>query len=218
MPAIDFSTHDPEFSERQVEQCLRIIEGLRKINSKIVRLGGSLEELTAAGDRVEALYDALDEVTRKRSIESFRFEFDYDQPNAVIPFNPATGAFNPIAPQINMAVEGDRLICHCKFSNCYESAPDTVQGGMVAAVWDQVLAYGAMLNGVTGPTLWTKVVFLKPTPINQDLRFESEIESVDGKKLSVRGSCYHGAEKVSEAEGLVLAAYEIKCVGAPAKD
>jgi acyl-coenzyme A thioesterase PaaI-like protein len=210
MPASDFSTHDPEFSPEQEEQSARIIDGLRKINARIVRLGGSLEALTAAADRVEALYESLGDVTQSRAIESYRFAFDPDDPNNVIPFNPATGEFNPIAPKLVMTLEGKKLVARCEFPNCYESAPDSVQGGMVAAVFDQLLAYSIMVEGVVGPTAWIKVNYLKPTPINQPLRFEAAVDSIDGKKYRVRGSCYLGDEKISDAEALVLGAYPLR--------
>ena len=108
-----------------------------------------------------------------------------------------------------MSVAGKTLTIHCEFPNCYESAPDTVQGGMVAAVYDQLLAYAVMIEGVTGPTLSTHVNFLKPTPLNQPLRFEASVDSIDGKKYAVKGSCYCGDEKITEADGLVLALYEL---------
>jgi acyl-coenzyme A thioesterase PaaI-like protein len=213
MPASDFSSSDPDFSQKQEEQCARIIDGLRQINTKIVRLGGSLDALTSTADRIEALLESLDEVTQARAMESYRFEFDLDHPNNVIPFNPATGEFNPIAPKLKMALAGKKLVAHCEFSNCYESAPDTVQGGMVAAVYDQVLAYSVMVEGSTGPTIWMRVSYLKPTPINEPLRFECAVDSIDGRKFSVKGSCHHGDEKVSEAEGLILGAYDIPQAG-----
>jgi acyl-coenzyme A thioesterase PaaI-like protein len=218
MPASDFSTQDPDFSQEQEEQCARLIAGLRKVNSKIVRLGGSLDALTSAADRVEALLASLDEVTQSRAIPSYRYEFDPARPNDVIPFNPATGEFNPISPGIEMSVEGKKLVATCEYSNCYESAPDTAQGGMVAAVFDQVLAYAMMLEGATGPTLWLKVNFLKPTPINQPLRFEAEVTAIEGRKVSVRGSCYCGDLEVSSAEALILKSYDIPFIGGTAED
>lgn len=51
-------------------QCGRIIDGLRKVNAKIVRLGGSLDSLTSAADQVESLPESLSEVTRARAMES----------------------------------------------------------------------------------------------------------------------------------------------------
>ena len=214
MPSSDFASHDPDFSQEQVDQCARIVDGLRRINARIVRLGGSLESLTAAADRVEALLASLDDVTQARAMESFRFEFDLDRPNDVIPFNPATGEFNPIAPKLRMTREGEKLVAHCEFSNCYESGPDMVQGGMVAAIFDQLLTYAVMAAGKTGPTMWLKVTYLKRTPINEPLRFEAEVDSIDGTRYSVRGSCYRGGEKISEAETVVLGAHDMQVVRA----
>lgn len=45
---------------------------------------------------------------------------------------------------------------------------------------------------------------MKRTPINQPLRFEAWVEAVDDERFLVRGSCFHGDVKVSEAEALVL--------------
>lgn len=213
MPAADFSSHDPDFSPEQEDQCARIVAGLRKVSSKIVRLGGSLDALTSTADQVEALLASLDGVTQARAMESYRFAFDLDRPNDVLPFNPATGEFNPVAPSLKMSVERKKLLIHCEFPNCYESAPDTVQGGMIAAVYDQLLAYAVMVEGLTGPTLSIRVNFLKPTPINEPLRFEAAVDSIDGRKYSVKGSCYRGEEKVTEAEALILGAYELTLLG-----
>lgn len=213
MPLSDFASHDPEFSQQQVDQCARIVAGLRKINDKIMRLGGPVEALTETADRVEALLESLDPVTQKRAMESYRYVLDLDHPNGVIPFNPATGEFNPMAPIIELAVAGEGLVARCEFTNRFESAPDCVQGGMVAAVYDQLLAYSVMVKGATGPTIWLKVNYLKPTPLHEMLRFETAVESIDGKKYIVKGACYRGDERISEAEGLLLGSYEIPSSG-----
>jgi len=213
MPLIDFASKDPEFSQAHADQCVRIVEGIRKINAKILHLGGSLDALTAAAERVEELLEALDDVTSARAVETYRGAFDLADPNNVLPFNPATGVLNPIAPKLEMAVDGKTIVTYCEFSRCHEGGPDTAHGGMIAAVYDQLLAYATMLEGKTGPTLWLKVSYLKPTPVNERLRFETLVTSVDGRKYSVSGSCYRGEIKVSEAEGLMLGAYDVPVVG-----
>ncbi len=212
MPASDYGSHDPNFTQKQIDQCARIVDGVRAINTRVTRLSGSLEELTAAADRIEALADSLDCVTRNRAIETFRFEFNTGAPNDVMPFNPATGAFNPLAPKMNMTIEGKRLVAELSFGNQYESGPDTVQGGMVAAFYDQLLAYAVMAEGKTGFTAWLKVAYLKPTPINEPLRFESWVESIDGRKYNTRGTCFQGEAKISEAEALILSSYDLPLV------
>lgn len=213
MRRIDYVSSDAEFSQAHADQCMRIVDGIRKINAKILNLGGSLESLTAAADRVERLLASLDDVTATRAIEPYRGAFDLSDPNNVLPFNPATGVLNPIAPKLEMCVNGKTLVTHCEFSRCHEGGPDTAHGGMIAAVYDQLLAYATMLAGKTGPTIWLRVSYLKPTPVNERLRFETVVTAVDGRKYSVAGSCYRGEIKVSEAEGVMLGAYEVPVVG-----
>lgn len=213
MPLSDFGSHDPDFSTAQVAECARIVAGLRAINTKIVRLSGSAAELAAAADAIEALSASLDSVTRSRAIETFRYRFDRDDPNDVMPFNPATGAFNPLAPAIAMRVEGETLVADVTFPASYESAPDTVQGGMVAACFDQVLAFAVMIHGKTGPTTSLTVHFVKRTPIDRPLRFEARVEAIAGDEVTVRGSCFAGTVKVSAAEARVLAKVPLPVVG-----
>ena len=120
MPITDFANHDPDFTPEQLAQCRRIVDGLRAINTKIVRLGGSLEALTAAADRVEGLLAALDDVSQARHIQSFKFGFDTEHPNDVIPFNPATGEFNPVAPKLEMRYA--RPLFWVRYSNEFPQA------------------------------------------------------------------------------------------------
>lgn len=217
MPASDYGAHDPEFSDEQIEQCARIVGAVRELNDKIIRLSGSVADLSAAADRIEALSAALEGVTGDRAMETFRFQFDAADPNGVMPFNPATGPFNPVAPEMRMFLEGDKLVAEFAFSPRYESGPDAVQGGMVAAFYDQLLAFVVMAAGKTGFTASLKVDYLKPTPIEQNLRFEGWVESIDGKKYDVRGCCWLGDEKLTEASGLVIGAYDLPRVDSSAR-
>jgi len=209
MPPIDYTSRDPRFSQAQADQCMRIVEGVRKLNERVLQLGGSLEALTAAGDRIEAVLEALDEVTQERAIDAYRGTFDLADPNNVLPFNPATGPLNPLAPKLEMSVDGETLVTHCEFARCHEGGPDTAHGGIIAALYDHLLAYATMIHGRTGPTLWLKVSYLKPTPIHERLRFETTVTSIDGRKYAVAGACYRGDTKLTEAEGLMLGAYEV---------
>ncbi|MBW2313032.1 MAG: PaaI family thioesterase [Deltaproteobacteria bacterium] len=216
MPGSDFSSHDPDFGPDQIAQCARLVAGARELNRRLLRLSGSAEDLSAAADRLDALLASLEPVNQTRAMETFAFRFDSSDPNATMPFNPATGGFNPVAPELAMSLEGDTLVVRMEFGDSYESGPDTVQGGMVAALYDQMLAFVVMAAGKTGHTAWLKVTYLKPTPINQPLRFEARVASVDGKKYATLGACYLGDVKISEAEALVLGAYDL--LPAPSPD
>jgi len=209
MPGSDYSSFDPDFDAEQVEQCARIVSGVRELNRRVLRLAGSAEALAAAADRIDDLLGSLDPVTGSRAMQTFRFQFDPRDPNAVMPFNPATGAFNPVAPGLAMTLEGEKLVARLEFGDAYESGPDLVQGGMVAALYDQLLAFAVMAAGKTGHTVSLAVRYLAPTPIHQPLRFEASVASVEGKKYTVVGSCHLGDRMVSEAEAVILGAYDL---------
>jgi acyl-coenzyme A thioesterase PaaI-like protein len=213
MPLSDFGSHDPDFSAEQVAQCARIVEGVREISTKVVRLAGPLGALTTAADGVEALSASLDAVTGARAMETFRFQFDLGDPNAIMPFNPATGAFNPVAPKLEMRVEGERLVSEVVFAARYESSPDSVQGGMVSALYDQLLAFAVMIHGKTGPSVTLEVKFLARTPIGEPLRFETWVERIDGDRYHACGVCRLGDTPITEARGEINGKYDLPVVG-----
>ena len=212
MPASDFGSHDPDFTGAQEDACVRIIDAVRALNTQVLRLNGTTDALNAAAERIEAVTASLDSVTEVRSIETFRFEFDPQDPNRVMPFNPGTGRFNPVAPGVAMRMEKDTLVGEFAFSRRYESGPDAVHGGMVSAFYDQLLAMAVMARGRTGPTLSLQVDFLKRTPIEQALRFEACVTEVEGDRFTATGSCYAGDTKVTQARALVLGNIELPVV------
>jgi len=100
MPMNDLGSHDPAFSAEQVAQCARIVDGLREIGTKVVRLSSSLE-----------------------------------------------------------------------------------------------------------------VQFLKRTPIEQPLRFETWVDEVEGDRYRARGFCMLGDTRISEAQGLIIGKYDLPVTG-----
>lgn len=204
MPASDFGSHDPDFTRAQQDACARVVDAVRTLTDQVLRLNGTTEALDEAAERIAAISASLEPVTTSRALETFRFEFDPGDPNRVMPFNPATGRFNPVAPRVAMRLEEDTLVGELAFPTRHESGPDAVQGGMVAAFYDQLLAYAVMARGRTGPTLSLRVAYLKRTPILEPLRFEARVTAIDGDRYTAIGACFRGDTKVSEAEAVVL--------------
>jgi acyl-CoA thioesterase FadM len=72
-----------------------------------------------------------------------------------------------------------------------------------------VLAAATLIPDARGPTATLTIHYRKPTPLKQELRFESWVERHEGKKLWIKGACYgkdaEGNEVViTEAEGLFI--------------
>jgi acyl-coenzyme A thioesterase PaaI-like protein len=117
-----------------------------------------------------------------------------------------SGPYNPIAAPVAMSAEDGKAIGTARFGLAYEGPPGGVHGAVVAGVWDQVLAFAAMVNGTPGPTATLTTQFRAITPLHTELRFEAWVEKVDGRRVQTRGRCVVGDAVVSEAEALFIAA------------
>jgi acyl-coenzyme A thioesterase PaaI-like protein len=79
-----------------------------------------------------------------------------------------------------------------------------VHGGVVAGVWDQVLAFACMIQGTPGHTATFSTHYRAITPLHEELRFEAWVERTDGRRVFARGHCHAGGTLVSEADGLFI--------------
>jgi acyl-coenzyme A thioesterase PaaI-like protein len=128
--------------------------------------------------------------------------------------HPLVGRASPIAPPIELWVEGERAFGDVCFGPTYEGVPGCVHGGYIAAGFDIVLGQAAWLNrqggGVTG-TLTVR--YRNLTPIGVPLRYEAWLVHSGGRTTQVAGRLCtlpaggQGAEpKVcAEAEGIFVA-------------
>ena len=112
-----------------------------------------------------------------------------------------------------MEVDGKKLVIRCEFPNCYESAARDRPGGNGRRRLRPAPRYAIMVRGFTGPTLWIKVAYLRPTPINVPLRFEAVVAFGRGQEVLGQGLLLPGDEKTTEAEGLILGSYELPVKG-----
>jgi acyl-coenzyme A thioesterase PaaI-like protein len=102
--------------------------------------------------------------------------------------HPLVGRANPVAPPIELWVEGERAYGDVCFGPAHEGIPGCTHGGYIAAGFDIVLGQAAAAaragGGVTG-TLTVRYRDL--TPIGVALRYEAWAERTSGRKTHVRG-------------------------------
>src|SRR5699024_7646064 len=104
--------------------------------------------------------------------------------------SPLIGVANPIAPPMSLHEEGDEVIGQVRFGLAYEGPPGCVHGGYVAAAFDEVLGATQSLSGAPVMTGTLTVRYESPTPLHTDIRFESRIQRVEGRKIFVEGESY----------------------------
>ena len=91
-------------------------------------------------------------------------------PHAFFDHSPMLGRANPLAPPIQLWVEGDVLRGRATFGSAYEGPPGCVHGGYVAAAFDEVLGSTQSLAGRPGMTARLTVNYRSPTPLHTELQ------------------------------------------------
>jgi hypothetical protein len=107
--------------------------------------------------------------------------------------HPWVGPGNPIAPPMRFHLEhrpgagtdGRVLVGEVTCGTQYCGAPPTVHGGVVAGLFDAVVATRGSMDG-GALTAQLDVRYLAPTPVDTALRLEAEVVRVDGRKRHLR--------------------------------
>lgn len=119
------------------------------------------------------------------------------------------GAHNPMAPPVRFEVE-DRddgspgVIGRVRLGYAYEGPPHGVHGGMVSALFDDVLGATQRLVEHPGVTGRLTVHFRSITPVNADLVLRGWIERESDRRIVAHGTMHAGETLTAEAEALFV--------------
>ena len=133
-----------------------------------------------------------------------------DDLTAVMPYSPISGKRNPIAPPIRMWKAGNNEVRgEVVFSPTYAGPPDSVHGGIIAAVFDEILAMSNVISGKAGFTGTLTIKYRKKTPLNTPIELWGMNVRQDGRKQLCRGEMRVNGEVTASAEGLFICAREL---------
>jgi acyl-coenzyme A thioesterase PaaI-like protein len=128
-----------------------------------------------------------------------------DDITAVMPYSPISGRRNPIAPPIKMWKTGDgEVMGEAIFSPTYAGPPDSVHGGIIAAVFDEILAMANVISGTAGFTGTLTIKYRRTTPLNTPIELWGKNVRRDGRKQLCRGEMRVNGEVTASAEGLFI--------------
>jgi len=199
----------PDFSPAQEAELLRFTASLRRLINGSIKLSGSQPQLASLADAAEQLEQQLAPLVVHRALPAYSKVFDFKDVGHTYAYSPITGRANAIAPPVFTQIIDNKVTCKVTFTDPYEGPPGCVHGGIVALTWDHVLAAATLIDDARGPTATLTIHYRRPTPLKQELRFESWIERHEGKKVWIKGACYgkdaEGNEVIiTEAEGLFI--------------
>ena len=189
------------------EQKRRLAEAMRLVIERLVPSNAPVEELRAAAEGLERYAEALKAHPRLLSVHGHAESANSGDVGAFFDQSPLIGLANPLAPPITVGRTGDRTAAATvTFGSAYEGPPGCVHGGFIAAAFDEVLGYCQSLSGAPGMTGTLKVVYRKPTPLHQQLRFEAEFVRMERRKIFCEGTVHAGDTLTAEAEGIFISA------------
>jgi len=127
-----------------------------------------------------------------------------DDPMVYFPYSPLIGRGNPIAPPVELRFEDGIVHGRARFTAPYCGPPDHVHGGIVAAVFDELLGTVNVANGLGAMTGTLTVRYRKPVPLEREIRMEGRPAGVDGRKVYAEGTMWDGETLLAEAEGIFI--------------
>jgi len=134
------------------------------------------------------------------------FAWQEDDLTAVMPYSPVSGKRNPIAPPIKLWKVGDEVHGEAVFSPTYAGPPDAVHGGIIAAVFDEILAMANVVSGRAGFTGTLTIKYHRKTPLDTPIELRGMNLRQDGRKQVSRGEMRVNGELLASAEGLFICA------------
>jgi acyl-coenzyme A thioesterase PaaI-like protein len=168
-----------------------------------------LERVAAAADRVTADLQAAP--PRQRDLlELKRRMFDVEVPDGgtVVHFDECfvSGPWNPMGIAMDVRRDGGDAVAEVELGPAFEGAPGRSHGGIVAAVFDDVLGYLLTLHRQPGFTGELTVRYLAPTPLGQKLEFRARLTRVEGRKITTEGEAHDAdGNLVARATALFIA-------------
>ena len=207
-PGNDFPGIDGSPRSAGDEPLNRLADAIRRISA--VAVGHPVPDLDVAGaaDQLGRIADALEESApaAKRS----RFQPDTSRhPQDFFPFSPIIGFSNPVAPPVEIwSVEGEdgqrEIRGRATFGYAYEGPPTCVHGGMIAALFDEVMGAANIITENPGLTGTLTIRYRRPTPLLAPLDIVARYVGSERRKVFTWGGIYHDGALTAEAEGIFI--------------
>ena len=121
-----------------------------------------------------------------------------------MPYSPVSGRRNPVAPPIRMWRDGDEVRGEAVFSPTYAGPPNSVHGGIIAAVFDELLSMANVISGSAGFTGTLTIKYLRHTPLDRPIELWAVNERSSGRKQFSRGEMRVDGQVTASAEGLFI--------------
>ncbi len=123
-----------------------------------------------------------------------------------------SGLENPMGIAASGYRDKDDAVIDVTLGAAFEGAPNRAHGGIVAALFDDVM--GMILNIIETPAFTGRLTisYLAPTPVNEPLEFRAQCDRIEGRKIYVSAKALHGDNIIATAEAIFISVSQSKFI------
>jgi Thioesterase superfamily len=183
----------------------RVAAALRELDEVLVSSTPPVTELHALATRLEET--ARDFARHPRLYGRLAFVEDGGHGNfrqIAHELNPLSGISNPLAPPLNIWIDGTTAHGRATLGWTYEGPPGSVHGGYVAALFDQFMGMAQAIGGQPGMTGTLSIRYHRRTPLNTELSLQGGVSRLEGRKTFVYATMHADGVLTAECEGIFI--------------
>ena len=146
---------------------------------------------------------------RSRSIDTMK-QHMFERPPEGAPIGTfpdcvVSGDANPMGLDVQFYREGDEAVSRCVLGPAFEGAPNRAHGGVVAAVFDDLMGFVLTIHESPAYTAELTVRYKRPTPVGEEIEFRARLVDRKGRRLHIEAEAVDNADtKIATAEGLFI--------------
>jgi acyl-coenzyme A thioesterase PaaI-like protein len=193
-----------EFSDAR----LRAAEALRGLGHAVVAHDADDAVLDEVATAARAATTEVERAPRRARIiprlDQLPEGPDVEARRAAMADRGVAGPANPTGVDMVSRREGDEAIAEVRFGPAFEGALGRVHGGMVAAVFDDVIGFVLAFVGEPGFTGRLSVTYRAPVPIERTIVFRARLRERDGRKLLIDADARLDGTLLATAEAMFV--------------
>lgn len=116
-----------------------------------------------------------------------------------------SGDANPMGMGVGFFRRGDEAVAHVTLGPAFEGAPDRAHGGVVAAIFDDLMGFVLHILGTPAFTGELTVRYLAPTPVKAEIEFRAWLRDRQERKIWIEAEAVYDGTVAATASGLFIA-------------
>jgi len=189
---------------------VRAATALRRLGHAIVSHDVPASTFDSVASQVESWLPSIESSPgRSRSIETMkRHAFERPPEGSKIGTFPdcvVSGDANPMGLDVQFFREGDEAVSHVVLGPAFEGAPNRAHGGVVAAVFDDLMGFILTIHESPAYTAELTVRYKRPTPVGEEIEFRARLVDRRGRRLQIEAEATdRSGTKIATAVGLFI--------------